>query len=48
MIPQLGPRYLLGRRVHHGLVGVVLAAIGVVLAWDDRHDFPWQLSRRRR
>lgn len=33
--------YFRGRRVHHGLVGAMMMAVGVVLVWHDRHDFPW-------
>jgi hypothetical protein len=49
-----GPRvYLLGLRVHHGLIGCVLALLGtwrrersllplgLMLVCTDRHDFPW-------
>jgi hypothetical protein len=37
--------YVLGRRLHHGLAGALLAAAGIVLMWDDRHDVPWRFSR---
>jgi hypothetical protein len=37
--------YVGGRRLHHGLTGVALATIGIVLMWDDRHDAPWYPSR---
>ncbi len=33
--------YVLGRRVHHGRVGAILAAIGVALILDDIRDWPW-------
>lgn len=46
MIPQLRPRYPFGRRLHHGLVGIGLIVGGVVLAWDDRHDFPWWPAKK--
>lgn len=54
-----GPRvWILGARVHHGLVGAValgaagvlrrrtLAALGAALVWHDRLDFPWPLIER--
>jgi len=31
--------WLFGFRVHHGLVGSLLAVVGAVLAWHDRLDF---------
>lgn len=35
----LGPRvWVLGRRIHHGAVGAVLTAVGLLLAVHDRHD----------
>lgn len=37
--------YFAGRRVHHGLVGAGMVAVGAVLAWGDRHDFPWLPAR---
>lgn len=40
--------YLLGRRIHHGRVGALLAAVGVVLMVDDILDFPWRLRDDRR
>ncbi len=46
MIPDFGPRYLLGRRLHHGLAGVVLAALGIVLIIDDWKDRWWKLEVR--
>ena len=37
-----GPRmYLFGKRIHHGTVGIVLAAIGTTLIFHDRRDFPF-------
>lgn len=33
--------WLLGARIHHGMVGVALILIAVYLILDDRHDFPW-------
>jgi hypothetical protein len=33
--------WVLGARVHHGLVGVFLIGFGVILVLDDLHDFPW-------
>lgn len=33
--------YVLHRRVHHGLVGLLAAAAGVAAMWHDRRDFPW-------
>lgn len=36
--------YLRGRRIHHGLTGALLAALGVVLMLDDARDFPWRLT----
>ena len=44
--PATGPRvYVFGARIHHGLTGCLLAAIGAALAWADRHDFPWVKDR---
>jgi hypothetical protein len=44
--------YLRGRRVHHGLAGVVGAVVGLVLVAvsaaliiDDWHDRPWPMTR---
>ena len=47
LVPDFGPRYVAGRRVHHGLVGVVLLLVGAWLALDDAKDFPWKPNRRR-
>lgn len=33
--------HIIGRRVHHGLAGLLLAAVGLALMLHDRHDFPW-------
>lgn len=33
--------YVLGHRLHHGMTGLILAAIGVALAIHDRRDFPF-------
>jgi hypothetical protein len=33
--------YVCGLRVHHGLLGCILAVIGAALAAHDRSDFPW-------
>lgn len=35
--------YLLHRRIHHGLVGTLMALAGIALAWHDRRDFPFRL-----
>lgn len=36
----LGPRvFLLGQRVHHGAVGVLLIMAGTLMALDDKHDY---------
>lgn len=39
--------YLSGYRIHHGLVGLVLLAVGAALAFNDRHDWPFRLVERR-
>lgn len=31
--------YPLGRRHHHGLAGLELITIGILLCWHDRHDW---------
>jgi hypothetical protein len=54
-----GPRvYVFGLRIHHGLAGVALIAVGLAhserslialgcaLVLDDAHDFPWALLER--
>lgn len=33
--------WVLGARVHHGLVGVGLTVVGLGLMLHDRFDFPW-------
>lgn len=33
--------WVLGKRIHHGLVGVALIGVGVALAIHDRKDFPF-------
>lgn len=38
--------YLLERRLHHGLVGGTMMAVGLVLLLHDRRDFPWAMERR--
>lgn len=36
----LGPRvYVLGQRVHHGAIGVLLVLTGLAMALDDKHDY---------
>lgn len=30
--------YVLGRRTHHGAIGLVLALVGIALCWHDRVD----------
>jgi hypothetical protein len=37
----LGRVYLFGYRLHHGLLGAVMTALGLVLCWHDRRDAPW-------
>lgn len=39
--------YICGRRLHHGRVGLLLAAAGVALMLDDFPDFPWRMTHRR-
>jgi hypothetical protein len=40
--PSTGRRcYVLGCRLHHGLVGLALAMAGAVLMVHDRGDWPW-------
>lgn len=40
LFPSTGPQlYVLGKRLHHGLTGCVLAVVGVALAIHDRKDF---------
>lgn len=33
--------YILGYRIHHGLVGEGLIIAGGILLWADRRDFPF-------
>jgi hypothetical protein len=41
-----GPRLYIGRwHVHHGLQGLVMIAIGAVLVWHDKTDFPFHPLR---
>jgi len=42
---QLTCAYVCGRRLHHGLVGLLLAALGAALMFHDRRDAPWGLRR---
>lgn len=35
--------YIAGRRVHHGLTGIALIAVGALLCLHDRRDWPWPL-----
>lgn len=35
--------YVCGLRVHHGLTGVLLIAVGVVLVAHDWADRPWRV-----
>lgn len=36
--------YLLGKRIHHGPVGILLTILGVIIAYSDKKDFPWPLN----
>lgn len=38
--------YVFGYRLHHGLTGAVLAALGLGLVVHDARDFPWRLRDR--
>lgn len=38
--------YIAGRRVHHGLAGLMLCAAGVALIVHDWRDRPWPLRDR--
>jgi len=40
--------YIHGRRIHHGLAGALLTALGAVLMLDDARDFPWRLREHGR
>lgn len=35
--------YVFGFRIHHGLQGCALVALGLILTFHDRKDFPWRL-----
>lgn len=37
--------WVLGQRVHHGSVGVLLSFIGAILAWHDRRDYSFWFVR---
>jgi hypothetical protein len=39
--------YVYGFRIHHGLIGFILAVIGAALAAHDRSDFPWPVHDTR-
>lgn len=46
--PSTGPRlYVLGARLHHGLTGAALCALGAVLMVHDRRDWPWPVRDRK-
>lgn len=38
--------YVCGRRLHHGLAGLVFMAAGFVAFWHDRRDWPFPLKDR--
>ena len=42
--------YVRGRRIHHGLTGAVMAAVGALLLIHDWKDRPWSFydDRTRR
>ena len=41
--------YVGGRRLHHGTFGTALIALGLTLAWHDRHDiFEWYAFLREK
>lgn len=42
--------YARGRRIHHGRVGMSMAALGMLLVWHDRKDWPFSFydDRTRR
>ena len=42
--------YVRGRRIHHGFTGTVMAAVGALLIWHDRRDWPFSFydDRTRR
>lgn len=35
--------YIFERRLHHGLTGCILIAVGTLLCLHDRRDWPWRL-----
>jgi len=37
--------YIFDRHLHHGLDGVVLIVIGLVLIVTDLRDFPWPFAK---
>lgn len=39
---QLRRAYIFERRLHHGAVGVIGAAVSLLLVLHDRRDFPWR------
>lgn len=42
--PHSARLYVRGRRVHHGLTGVVMLVVGAVLLAHDRRDWPFALD----
>jgi hypothetical protein len=36
--------YVFGRRLHHGLTGAIIVAVGVGLMWHDRADRWWRAT----
>jgi hypothetical protein len=38
--------YIVGLRIHHGLAGAAMLALGAVLVIHDRRDWPWPLIDR--
>lgn len=36
--------YILGFRIHHGLFGTILAALGITLVLHDWKDRPWRIK----
>lgn len=41
---QLKRCWVLGKRLHHGLAGAAMVAIGLALAVHDRKDWPWPIN----
>ena len=39
--------YVYGWRLHHGMLGCILAVVGAALVAHDRHDFPWSVRDAR-